>query len=164
MDNLNVTVPFLWLNKLLILNYRSIQCHLSPTLEWGSVWLNSQADSLPYKLSFLLSQTDNNISLTLLYQEIHPLFTSTVCFLLTKIWLCWKCCYGEKLPKNWQQELALSSPKLSLGIKWCTLKRTCTTGPLQASQPGHSCDPLLLACLPTYINSPWQPKWNIKPT
>ena len=38
------------------------------------------AGSLPYKISFLLPQTDSNKPPTLLYQEPHSLLTNIPCF------------------------------------------------------------------------------------
>ena len=68
--------------KLLTFNRHSTQCHWPDTLEWGcSVGPCTLADSLLYKIFFPQSQPDTKRkSPTLLYQELHSLFTNIPCF------------------------------------------------------------------------------------
>ena len=90
----------------------------------GLFWLTSPTNLLPYKISFLLSQTDVKKSPTLLHHEIHSLFINVPWFSPKQnsssenaaVIKSFECFLSKDL-------LHIVKKVLSLGIIWCTLKK-----------------------------------------
>ena len=112
------------INRSLILNHHSTQCHWPHTLyRMGLVWLILQAEPLPYKLFLLLSQT-NNKNYLLFYTTNYIHHLQTYLFFINTIQLCQKCSYEKSFKSIQNKNLLQATPKnLSLGIIQCTLKK-----------------------------------------
>ena len=134
---------------------------------FGGVELICQAmhaDLLVYNNCLLLSQIDTEKSPTLVPRATFIVYQHTLHFLLNKMQFYKKCYREGTLRKHLEEGPSSNRPKKS--SLWESYdahsKRTCSTDSLQASQLGHSCDPLSLSCLPNSSNNPCVPKLNLK--